>query len=223
MGLPASFGSSATAFGFLVVMSVIGRVSNAEVALAAYGIGERMISLEFIVLDALSMVIATMIGQNLGASLTERISEIANKGLRMEIAIAVLESVLLFALRVPLFGLFIPDRPDILSEGIRFITIFMLGIPFFGIVGAISALFWGSGHNTQPMIVDMVRLWGLRIPLILILGMKFGSVGIWWGMALSNVGAATLALYFYSKGGWKEYTIEEKPPEEIVPSPIPLE
>jgi len=48
------------------------------------------------------------------------------------------------------------------------------------------ALFRGSRHNIPPMIVDMVRLWGLRIPLAYFLGNQFGSTGIWWGMALSN-------------------------------------
>jgi len=76
-----------------------------------------------------------------------------------------LEAALVFALRIPLFKLFIPDRLDIIAEGIHFLTIFTLGIPFFGLIGAIMALFRGSGHNVQPMIVDMVRLWGLRILL----------------------------------------------------------
>ncbi len=215
IGFPASIGNSATAFGFLIVTSIIGRVPNSEVALAAYGIGDRVISLEFIIVDALSAAIATMIGQNLGAGLAGRVSEIAKKGLRIEILITITESVLLFALRVPLFKLFIPGRADILSEGIKFITIFMLGIPFFGIIGAISALFRGSGHNIQPMIVDMVRLWVLRIPLAFILSVKFGSVGIWWGMAISNIGAAMLALLFYFRGEWKNKIIEENIPEEL--------
>ncbi len=214
IGLPAAIGSGTTAFGFLVVIGIIGRVHNAEVALAAYGIGDRMISLEFIIVDALSTAIATLIGQNLGANLTERVSEIAKKGLLIEIAITLIESVLLFALRVPLFKLFIPDRPDILSEGAKFVTIFMIGIPFFGIIGAISALFGGSGHNKPPMIVDIVRLWVLRIPLAFLLSLKYGSVGIWWGMALSNIGAALIAFYFYFKGDWKKPVIEEAVPNE---------
>ena len=222
IGIPAAIGNGTSAFGFLIVTAIIGRVSNAEVALAAYGIGDRMISLEFIITDALAMGIATLVGQNLGANLIKRVTEIAKKGLQIEILITVAESILLFALRVPLFKVFIPGRADILAEGVRFVTIFMIGIPFFGIIDATSALFRGSGHNTPPMIVDIVRLWGLRIPLAFLFSLKFGSIGIWWGMALSNVGAATLALFFYFKGEWKKKVIEEKQLEEV-PSPIPPE
>lgn len=223
IGLPAAIGNGTSAFGFLIVTAIIGRVSNAEVALAAYGIGDRIISLEFIIVDALAMGIATLVGQNLGANLIGRVTEIAKKGLQIELLITLAESALLFALRVPLFKLFIPGRVDILAEGVQFVTIFMVGIPFFGIIDATSSLFRGSGHNTQPMIVDIVRLWGLRIPLAFLFSMHFGSTGIWWGMALSNVGAAILAIFFYSKGQWKKRVIEEKPIEETVPSPVPPE
>jgi len=81
------------------------------------------------------------------------------------------------------------------------------------------ALFRGSGHNVQPMIVDMVRLWGLRIPLTYFLGNQFGSTGIWWGMALSNIIAAFVALYFYFQGGWKKQVIHEYK-DTIQPAPF---
>ena len=223
IGFPAAIGNGTSAFGFLVITGIIGRVQNAEVALAAYGVGDRMISLEFILVDALSMGIATLIGQNLGANLIERVAEIAKKGLQIEILITIAESILLFALRIPLFKIFIPGRADILSEGVKFVTIFMVGIPFFGLIGAISALFRGSGHNTPPMIVDIIRLWGLRIPFAFLFSLHYGSTGIWWGMALSNVGAAMVALFFYFKGEWKKSVIEEKPMEEGIPSPVPPE
>ena len=87
------------------------------------------------------------------------------------------------------------------------------------------ALFRGSRHNVQPMIVDMVRLWGLRIPLAYFLGNQFGSTGIWWGMALSNIITAIVALFFCFQGGWKKQVIHEyKETIQLAPSPfIPKE
>jgi len=209
IGLPAAIGHSTTAFGFVLVMAIIGRVSNPETVLAAYGVGDKLINIIFIVVDGLGTGIVTLIGQNLGANLINRVEKIARKSLQVVFIIALLEAALVFALRIPLFKLFIPGRPDIITEGIHFLTIFTLGIPFFGLIGAIMALFRGSGHNVQPMIVDIVRLWGLRIPLAYFLGNQFGSTGIWWGMALSNIIAAIVALYFYFQGRWKKQVIHE--------------
>jgi len=202
-------------------MAIIGRVSNPETVIAAYGVGDKLINIIFIVVDGLGTGIMTLIGQNLGANLIDRVEEIARKSLQVVFLITLFEAALVFALRIPLFKLFIPGRPDIIAEGIHFLTIFTLGIPFFGLIGAIMALFRGSGHNVQPMIVDMVRLWGLRIPLTYFLGNQFGSTGIWWGMALSNIIAAIVALFFYYQGGWKKQVIHEyKETIQSTPSPF---
>jgi len=185
-------------------MAIIGRVNNPETVIAAYGIGDKLINIIFIVVDSLGTGIITLIGQNLGANLIKRVDEIAKKSLQMVILITLLEAALVFTSRIWLFRLFIPGRVDIITEGIHFLAIFTLGIPFFGLIGATMALFRGSGHNIQPMIVDLIRLWGFRIPLAYFLGIQFGSTGIWWGMTLSNIISALIALYFYFQGGWKK-------------------
>lgn len=219
IGLPAAIGYSTTALGFIIVMAIIGKVNNPETVIAAFGIGDRLINIIFIVVDGLGIGIMTLIGQNLGANLISRVKEIAKKSLQVVSLITILEATLLFVLRIPLLKLFIPNRPDIIAEGIHFLTIFIFGIPFFGLIASIMALFRGSGHNVQPMIVDMVRLWGLRIPLAYFLGNQFGSSGIWWGMAFSNIISAILALFFYFQGGWEKQSIHELA-REIKPIPL---
>lgn len=225
IGLPAAIGHSTTAFGFVLVMAIIGRMNNPETVIAAYGVGDKLINIIFIVVDGLGTGIMTLIGQNLGANLIGRAKEIAKKSLQVAFLITLLEATLVFALRIPLFKLFIPDRPDIISEGIHFLTIFTLGMPFFGLTGAMMAIFRGSGHNVQPMIVDIIRLWVLRIPLAYFLGNQFGSTGIWWAMALSNIITAIVALYYYFRGGWKKQVIHEYKDtiQPTVPSFIPEE
>jgi Na+-driven multidrug efflux pump len=201
------------------MMAIIGRVHNSNTVLAAYGIGDKLISVIFIVIDGLGMGIMTLIGQNLGAKLTNRVKEIAKKGLQIVVLVSLLESALVFILRIILFKVFIPNRPDIAAEGAQFLTIFIWGIPFFALAGVIMSLFRGSGHTLQPMIIDISRLWIIRIPLAYLLSLKFGSTGIWWGMTLSNVIAALIALFFYFQGEWKKQVIHEHK-ETIKPTPF---
>ena len=223
IGLPAAIGHSTTALGFVLVMVIIGRVNNAEAVIAGFGVGDKMINIIFIIVDGLGTGIITLIGQNLGANLIFRVKDIARKSLWTITLITLLEATLVFLLRIPLFNLFIPNRPDIISEGIHFLTIFSIGIPFFGLIAAVMALFRGSGHNLQPMIIDIVRLWGLRIPLAYFLGNQFGATGIWWGMAFSNIITAIIALFFYFQGEWQKQIIQ-KPEAAIKPiSMIPEE
>lgn len=219
IGLPAAIGQSTTSLGFVIVMAIIGRVQNSETVIAAYGIGDKLISVIFIVIDGLGMGIMTLIGQNLGAKLTDRVKEIAKKGLQIVVLVSLLEAVLVFVLRIILFKVFIPNRPDIAAEGAQFLTIFMWGIPFFALAGVIMSLFRGSGHTLQPMIIDISRLWIIRIPLAYLLSLKLGSTGIWWGITLSNVIAALIALFFYFQGEWKKQVIHEHK-ETIKPAPF---
>jgi len=219
IGLPAAIGHSTTALGFVLVMGIIGRVNNAESVIAGFGVGDKMINIIFIAVDGLGTGIITLIGQNLGANLILRVKDIARKSLWIITLITLFEAILVFLLRIPLFNLFIPNRPDIISEGVHFLTVFSIGIPFFGLIAAVMALFRGSGHNLQPMIMDIIRLWGLRIPLAYFLGNQFGATGIWWGMAFSNIITAIIALYFYFQGKWQKQIIQ-KPGENIKPISI---
>jgi len=221
IGLPAAIGHSTTALGFILLMGIIGKVNNAEAVIAGFGVGDKMINIIFIIVDGFGTGIVTMIGQNLGAGLIHRVKEIAQKSLWTITLITLIEAFLVFILKIPMFNLFIPNRPDIIHTGIHFLTIFSIGIPFFGYISAIMALFRGSGHNFQPMLIDIIRLWGFRLPLSYFLGKQFGSTGIWCGMAISNILSAIIAHFFYLKGEWQKQIIhkseENFEPISIIP------
>lgn len=209
IGLPASIGASGTSFGFLVLTGIIGRAPNATVALSAYGIGDRFINISFIAIDGLSLAIATMVGHALGGDLKKRANRVVWIGTALMFGILVGEGALLWAFTPWLFKAFIPTQPAIISEGILFMSLFLPSIPFFGIVSGVQAAFQGAGHNTPPMIMQLVRLWGLRVPLSWFFGfgLHMGSRGIWIGMLVSNVLAALLALMFLATVDWHHKVI----------------
>ncbi|RIE07401.1 MATE family efflux transporter [Candidatus Cryosericum odellii] len=210
IGLPASIGVSGTSFGFLVLTGIIGRVPNATVALSAYGIGDRFINISFVAIDGLSLAISTMVGHALGGDLRKRANSVVWTGTALMFGILVGEGTLLRVFTPWLFRAFIPTQPAIISEGVLFMSLFLPSIPFFGIVNGVQSAFQGSGHNTPPMIMQLVRLWGLRVPLSWFFGfaMHMGSRGIWTGMLISNVLAAVLALVFLVTVDWHHKVIE---------------
>lgn len=231
IGLPASIGASGTSFGFLVLTGIIGRVSNATIALSAYGIGDRFINISFIAIDGLSLAISTMVGHALGGDLRRRANRVVWTGTALMFGILVGEGALLWLFTPWLFKAFIPTQPAIISEGILFMSLFLPSIPFFGIVSGVQSAFQGSGHNTPPMIMQLVRLWGLRVPLSWFFGfaLHMGSRGIWIGMLISNVLAALLALVFMATIDWHHKVIggaslSERAPEASAEAiPVPCE
>jgi putative MATE family efflux protein len=210
IGIPASIGQSGTAFGFVILMYIIARLPDQGVVLAAYGIGDRIINLMFIAVNGLGVGMSTVLGQSLGSGNIERAEETAKKGMVVMFLILVGGCLVLFPVRGLAIQVFI-NNDAVVLEGANFIKVFLFGIPFFGVFSAVNACFMGSGHNVPSMVIELSRLWGLRIPLAYVFGFVIGwySTGVWFGMGLSNVLGAVIALGVFETGIWKEKVIKE--------------
>lgn len=211
IGLPAAIGQSAEAFGFVVLTGIIGRLHNARIAIAAYGIGDRLLSFTFIAIDGLGEGLTTIIGQSLGAQREDRAKYSVVRGMTFMFFVLCIETVVLVLFRKNLISLFIPNEINIINEGSMFMLYFAPAIPLFGVIRGIMSAFHASGHNTPNMIISFLRLWGLRIPLSYVFGfiLKMNSTGVWIGMTLSNFITALVAVGFFLKGSWKKRVIED--------------
>ena len=213
IGVPAAIGQSSMSFGFVIMTALISRLPNAEVALAGYGIGDRVLGILFIVTDGLSTGLTTMVGQALGAGVMARTRDLVRKGITALVVILAVEAVLLWLVRYPVVALFIPERQDVIAVGAQFIGAFAVSMPFLGTFFAAMAIYRGSGHNVPTMILGVVRLWVLRIPLSYLFGfiLGLGADGVWWGMSLSNVLAGLVAWGFLLSKGWQKSVVEAAP------------
>jgi len=54
------------------------------------------------------------------------------------------------------------------------------------------------------MYLNILRLWGLRIPVVYFLAyaVGMGPASIWWGMFVSNMITAIFAIIYLLKGKW---------------------
>jgi putative MATE family efflux protein len=213
IGIPASVGASGTSFGFIILTGIIGRTPNPTVALSAYGIGDRMFSITSLINDGAGVGIATMVGQALGADMKERAVAVVRQGTTAIVLLMGIASVFLKIISPLVFRAFIPSHPEIIAEGILFMSIFLWANPFFGLMMGVQSAFQGSGHNVPNMILDLTRLWGLRLPLVWFFAMmmKLGSRGVWIGMSASNVIAGLLSLVLLFTVDWRKKVIEHLP------------
>jgi Na+-driven multidrug efflux pump len=160
------------------------------------------------------------VGHALGGDLRKRANSVVWTGTMLMFALLLGEAVVLWVLAPWLFRAFIPSQPAIIDEGILFMMIFLPSMPFFGVVSGVQAAFQGAGHNTPPMIMQLVRLWGLRVPLSWLFGyaLHMGSRGVWIGMLVSNVLAAVLAVVFLAVIDWHHKVIEHIPAATVAVS-----
>jgi len=206
VGLPSSIGESFTAIGFAIIMGVIAQFG--PVVISGYGIGNRMNNLITMFAMGISLATATMTGQYVGANKPEMAEETVRKASLATLLIVGSASMVMFLFGHNITKFFIND-PEVIKVGEEFFRYVSFSLPFFSLVSVFLGTLRGTGHTMQSTIIDMVRLWGIRVPLVFFLSETHGYIGVFIAMIISNFSALLLALGFLIFGNWKKPVIEE--------------
>ncbi|MBS3816892.1 MAG: MATE family efflux transporter [Candidatus Thermoplasmatota archaeon] len=220
IGLPASAARIGSSLGFVGLIAMITHFG--KVPIASYGVGQRVIQMINLGIWGFAGSAMTMVGQNIGAKQQSRAEEIVYKTLLVAGVIMVAISIFIYLAREPMVAFFLDEGnvaefSAVVTEASRFIGIFVISIPFFGIFRIFDSTYRGTGHTKPAMVLSLGRIMGLRLGLSYILafpafgiGLNLGILGVWWGMTLSNIIIALLSYLYFRTGRWKERTIEEE-------------
>jgi putative MATE family efflux protein len=208
LGLPSAGEQSIVALGMTLLMSIVSQFGT--IAVAAYGIGSRILSVVMLPTRGFATATTTMVGQNLGAEQSDR----AEKSAWVSTGII----LFLLTLLAFLFNLFpkavisiFNSNPEVIKIGTSFLRIVGFSFGFLGIRFILGGSFRGAGNTVIAMLLAIIALWGIRLPLAhyLSINLGWGTNGIWWGMFFSNFITSIIAVIWFKKGGWKEKAIEE--------------
>ena len=61
----------------------------------------------------------------------------------------------------------------------------------------------GAGDTISPMIITGISQLSIGLVLVLVLSRLMGMVGIWIGIALSNIVQCLMMRFWYQRGEWK--------------------
>ncbi|MCK4412981.1 MAG: MATE family efflux transporter [Candidatus Eisenbacteria sp.] len=216
IGVPMSLGQTGTALGFTLLIGLVNTFGS-EVT-AAFGIGHRIIHLVMIPAFGLSQASATAVGQNLGANQPERADRAVRISALIVGAVLLPLTTLMFFFGAPISRIFISD-PAVVQYGRDLFQVTAYSVFAFGFIMVLMGAFQGAGHTVPVMVLNLSRLWLIRIPAAYLLGiaLAMGPLGIWWAMFLSNTLIAVAAGIWFAAGTWKRKMIEpegELPAEE---------
>ncbi|MGM0603607.1 MAG: MATE family efflux transporter [Bacillota bacterium] len=203
LGTPSAAEQSIISFGMIILMSI---VSNFGVlAVAAYGIGNRILSVVMMPMRGISMATTTMVGQTIGADDVSRAEKIAWTAIGLTFGIMMALIAVTWVFPEQIISVF-NNNPEVVEYGVDFLKIVGLSFGFLGIRIVIGGSFRGAGNTVAAMILAMIALWGFRVPLAKLLSDYFnmGTTGIWWGMFLSNFLSAVIGIFWFKKGTWKQ-------------------
>ncbi|HHZ93775.1 TPA: MATE family efflux transporter [Candidatus Poribacteria bacterium] len=183
--------------GFLRVVASYG--TN---AVAAYAICMRLRVLVMTPGFAIAGAVSPMVGQNLGARLVHRARKSAQVG--NWLAIFVMIGIGFPFLFFPEFfvSIFTQDQAVIRIANVylRYLS------PTFGFIAmslVLGRAMTGSGDTLSPMAITLVSQCGIGLMLVIVLSHTINIIGIWLGIALSNVVQGILMWIRYKRSEWE--------------------
>lgn len=174
--------------------------------LAAYIVGYRVASIAVIPSDSLQQAAQSVVGQNLGAGLSDRARRTTWIGVGIAGGALVLIGLAQLAVPRTIATLFVPSlSPQATSLAVEYLTILAYSYPAIGAVYLFQAGFNGARRTQTSLVASLLQYWGVRLPIAVVVGVVLsgGASGVFWAVTISNVVAAVgLAGYYrYSTAG----------------------
>ena len=199
VGLPLSFSQASAQFGFMVLNIFI--VQYGHQAVAAFAIGNSIHSLLFTPAREIGNGLVPLIAQNWGRGSIDRVRESIKLGLIFSIVFGILAGVVIQLIKLPI-ALFL-TKDDAVTYGhiINYVSLVGWTVIAWSIFHTLQGIFNSFQKTMFTFIVGLVRLWGLRIPGIILFYMYIPTLaeyGIWYTMFISNVITAIFASVYFA-------------------------
>ena len=201
IGLPSAIGQAVPAFGFTVLQGIVNSLGTAVVV--AFGVGNRIVGLFNMPAIGFSQATTSIVGQRLGAGRKDQaIASVRQSVLTVFVFIAI-GMTLTFFFGGNFIQFFVND-PEVIAYGRDLFRILSPSVVLFALFTVTTGAFQGGGDTKPVMILNVVRLWGIRVPLayLLAIGLARGPNGIWWAMFASNIVIAAAGFIWLARGNW---------------------
>lgn len=201
IGLPASIGQALSALGFTVLQGLVNYFGTAVIA--AFGVGNRIISLYNQPAMGISRATTTLVGQSVGAKDINRARRVVRVSVLAILAFLIPATSLTFFWGNYFVKFFVND-PETIWWGEILFKIVSPSVIFFGLFTVVNGAFQGAGDTKPIMFMSIARLWVIRVPLAFLLALMFnlGPLGIWIAMFVSNISVSLFGIAWFRRGRW---------------------
>lgn len=129
-----------------------------------------------------STAATTLVGQSIGAGRRDLAIRFARVSTLLGMAIMTGTGLLMFLFAEPLIGMFTPDA-DVMRLGASVLRIEAFTEPLFAASIVASGAFSGAGDTKWSFAANLLSMWGIRLPIALLLIGSLGLTGMWIAMA----------------------------------------
>jgi putative MATE family efflux protein len=204
LGFPSSIEQSTQALGMTVMTMLVAGFGT--IAVAAYGIGVRVMSCAIVPAIGLAVASSTLVGQNIGADQLHRAERTNLVSCSVAFIALTVAGLLTFFAAAGISRFFIPQGGPAIEQSAVFIRAIALTFGFIGLQQVLTGSLRGAGDTVAPMVLAMISLWMLRFPLAYVLSAHttLQVRGIWYAFPVTTVLSAAMAGYWFLWGGWRD-------------------
>jgi putative MATE family efflux protein len=172
-------------------------------AMAVVGIANRIEALQFISSVAIGSAGASVVGQSIGAGRPDRAVQALLTGVRWNLWLTGIMTVLFLAIPGPFIALFTQD-PEVMRLGVPYLRILALCFILNGVEIVTAECILGSGH-TVVLSTIFTSFSLVRIPLAFLVPAWTGSgvLGIAWVITVTCAIRGLLIIAWAARGTWK--------------------
>lgn len=186
-------------------MSVVGVIMNislsfygGDIAIASYGIVYRLMMI--LVMPSMGILQGSMpiIGFNYGAKKISRVKDTLILAIKSSTVIII--ACYLFIMVFPdFFVKLFTDEKDLIFFTVSALKIMFFALPIVGFQFVAGGFYQAIGDAKSALILSLLRQFIVIIPLILILPLFFGIVGIWYAYPIADIFSGIITFFVLRK------------------------
>jgi putative MATE family efflux protein len=174
------------------------KVYGGDLAIAAYGIINRLIRFIFMPLFGIAQGLQPVLGYNFGAKRYAKAKESIVIAMKNATFITTLGFVLIMLFSYTFISVFTKNQELILLAG-KALKYIVIALPIVGFQVITSTIYLAIGKPKPALILTLARQLIFLVPLLLILPKFWNLNGIWFSSPISDFLSSVLALWFLAK------------------------
>jgi putative MATE family efflux protein len=199
-GIPMGLQVVVVSSSMIMMISLVDRFGATTVA--AYGACFQLWSYIQMPAFAVGSAISSMAAQNIGARRWDRVNRITSAGIAyVTLLTGALIGLVMLADNAA-FTVFLAGNAQAIVIAKHMNLIASWSFVLFGIAFVLSSVVRATGAVMAPLLIQIVAVWGIRLPAAWLLSAQ-GVDGILWGFPAGSLAAVILTGLYYHLGRWR--------------------
>ena len=205
-GIPVAIEQAVMSGGQIVTTGVIAPLGTVSIAANSFAVTAE--ALCYMPGTGVETAAVTLIGQSVGARRRDLVTRLGWVTVLLGVSIMAVMSAAMYFLAPWIIGILSPDT-EVVALGTEVLRIVVFAEPLFGAAIVCAGVFQGAGSSLLSSVLNFASMWGVRIPLTLLLTSRLGLHGAWVAMCIELCFRGVLFLFCLWRKFWLPKDLRE--------------